>query len=236
MEPRSEDRGDPTTAATSPTRAPTPQWSRGPRTAVTSKPARTPGTTRSTPQWSRGPRTAVTGRPRPGGGAVRAAMEPRSEDRGDPGNHYHIPLPGEWPQWSRGPRTAVTGMRRGRLRPHRRAAMEPRSEDRGDSRSATGRKALREAAMEPRSEDRGDAEKVRYWCHEGLPAAMEPRSEDRGDTSRLVAVAGAESPQWSRGPRTAVTRARPPLPGGLVRHAAMEPRSEDRGDDRPRRL
>ena len=114
--------------------------------------------------------------------------------------------------------------------------MEPRSEDRGDQ--ATEPPGLRGrdvAAMEPRSEDRGDVGQREALVLEDEIAAMEPRSEDRGDDSLTPRpLATSPTPQWSRGPRTAVT---PGGPGGgdQRRGAAMEPRSEDRGDSpRPR--
>ena len=43
---------------------------------------------------------------------------------------------------------------------------------------------------------------------------MEPRSEDRGDVSEgAVDFATFSKPQWSRGPRTAVTTTRTNRPG-----------------------
>ena len=62
-----------------------PQWSRGPRTAVTYIDV-VRAAEAEAPQWSRGPRTAVTtGLARGLAGHCHAAMEPRSEDRGDAG-------------------------------------------------------------------------------------------------------------------------------------------------------
>ncbi|MDB5910413.1 MAG: Signal peptidase complex catalytic subunit [Massilia sp.] len=111
-----------------------PQWSRGPEPAGTRLVGhRYPGEQGAgRPQWSRAPRSAGTGsEPVPGGGGAPAAMEPRSEERGNLTTAWH-----KWqqsmPQWSRAPRSAGTCQVFGLVVGPSRAAMEPRSEERGN--------------------------------------------------------------------------------------------------------
>ena len=134
-----------------------------------------------------------------------------------------------WLQWSRAPKSPVTRYDPRRSGIFRRASMEPGSEEPGDRSLSGFVPTAVEGFMEPGSEEPGD----NHASVRPSPSEWrfnEPGSEEPGDhPGQAWAPEPLSRLQWSRAPKSPVTRAWTCDVEGSDR-ASMEPGSEEPGD------